>query len=107
MDSFKSWLEEVVLKKMGPSFVKGVIAYVLGYIATHSEMLSKMGIVYLADVQDIVIHLKVFSVWAGAAVVGLGMAAMTLIQHHATAAVTGKPQDGTHERATDLPVVTK
>lgn len=103
MDSIKTWLVEVILKKVIPSAVKGALAWVVGYLITHAEMLKAMGVVYMPDVQDIVIHLKVFSPWAGGALLAGAMGLFTLLQHHTVAAIKEQPQDGSHERSGDAP----
>lgn len=101
MDSFKTYLIEVVLKKFVPSAVKGVLAWGVGYMVAHAEMLQQMGVVYVPTTRDIVVHLEVFSPWAGAAIVGVLMGLFTLLQHHSTAKIKGQPQDGSHARSTD------
>lgn len=101
MDSFKTWLLEVGLKKMGPSLLKTGLAALVGLLAAHQGMLTSLGIVYDATAQTVTLHLDALQTWLLAGGMGLITALMTASQHHVEAAVTGQPQDGSHERATD------
>lgn len=103
MDSLKTYFVEVVLKKMGPAFVKGAVAWLVVYMGAHQGLLSSIGITYDGSHgHDLDIDLDVLSTWALTLGTGSIMALFTAAQHHTTAAIEGKPQDGSHERSTDI-----
>lgn len=101
MDSLKNWLIEVLLKKMGPSLIKGALAAGLGLLAAHQGVLNGLGITWDPSGHTIDIDLDALGAWALMAGSGSIMALFTGLQHHTVAAIADKPQDGSHERATD------
>jgi len=103
MDSFKTWLIEVAIKKMGPSLIKGAIAAGVGVMAAHQGLLNSLGITWDGSGHVIQIDTDILSSWLLVAGSGSIMAFLTAIQHHTVAAVVEKPQDGSHARVDDSP----
>lgn len=105
MDTFKTYLVEVVWKKYGPSLVKGAIAAFMGYLASHAGILESWGITSGVwplswpsgsepSGHVILIELDTISAAKITAIGGFVMATFTAIQHHTVAAVKGTPQSG-------------
>lgn len=103
MDSLKEWIIEVGAKKLVPSLVKGAIAALVGLVLAHQGVLDAIGVSYDAPGRTIDINLDTLTIWLVTCGTGLMTALFTALQHHTEAAVTGQPQDGTHQRATDPP----
>lgn len=101
MDSLKEWVIEVGAKKLLPSLIKGAIAALVGLVAAHHGVLDAIGVSYDAPGRTIDINLDTFTIWLVTVGTGLLTALFTALQHHTAAAVTGQPQDGAHQRATD------
>ncbi len=102
MDSLKTWAVEVLIKKMGPSLVKGALAALVGLVAAHQGILASLGIT--ADTHTLTINLDTFSNWLLVAGTGGIMALLTAIQHHAAAAIEKKPQSGDLRQEPETPV---
>lgn len=105
MESLKTYLIEVGLKRLGPSFVKGAIAALVGFLAAHQGILETWGVTLgnwpLAwpagqepSGRVILIELDTLSATAMIVFTGLAMTFLTAMQHHTTAAIKGKPQSG-------------
>jgi xanthine/uracil permease len=103
VDSIKEWLLEVGAKKLLPSLIKGAIAALVGLVLAHKGVLDAIGVSYDAPGRTIDINLDTLTIWLVTVGTGLVTALFTALQHHTTAAVTGQPQDGAHQRATDPP----
>lgn len=101
----KDWLINVGIQKAGPSLIRAALAALVGVLLAHANDLSAIGIVYDKTTDTILWHLNSAREWAGTVGLGLIASLFTVAQHHATAAVTGQPQDGTHQRAEDVPGV--
>lgn len=102
MDSLKEWVIEVGVKKLMPSLVKGAIAALVGLFLAHKGVLDAIGVSYDATGRTIDINLDTLTIWLVTIGTGLITALFTALQHHTIAAVEGKPQDGTHQRSTDI-----
>ena len=107
MDSFKLWLVNVGLKQMGPSLIRAAVAWAIALVAAHQGMLTTFGVVYDATAHTLTLHIDTLQGWLLGGGLGLVTAFLTAAQHHTTATITGAPQDGSHERATDAPTVTQ
>lgn len=105
MNSIKIWLLNVGLRQMGPSAIRAAIAALVGLLVAHSGMLEKLGIVYIAASEDIVIHLTTLKAWLGVTGIGLITALLTAAQHHTVAAVKGEPQSGDLRKEPETTVV--
>lgn len=95
MDSLKTYFEEVLIKEVTPSVIRGMLAGLVGLILAHQAVLAKMGMDYDSMTWDLVIHLKKVAAWltvmaSTGGVTGL----LRIMQHHTVAAVTGAPQSG-------------
>ena len=101
MDSIKLWLINVGLKQMGPSLIRAALAFVIGIVAAHQGLLSTFGVVYDASGKTLTLHIDTLQTWLLGGGLGLVTAALTAAQHHTQAAITGQPQDGSHQRASD------
>ena len=96
MNDFKTWVVQVGVKKLGPSFLRAAIASIGLFMAAHAGLLSALGVVYDSVSHTITLNLDTLSTWVIAAVPGLITALLALIQHHTVAAVNGTPQSGAH-----------
>lgn len=104
MDSLKTWLVEVALKKLGPTAMAAGISALFALLAAHQGLLEQWGITFgtwpLQWTGDppsghvILIELDTVSTAALALMAALVTAAMAAAQHHTAAAVTGAPQSG-------------
>lgn len=107
MDKLKTWLIEVAVKKMGPSMVRAALGALVAGLIAHAEVLAKIGVVYDAATNTILIHLTTAGVWLGTIGFGTIVALLMGLQHHVEAAVTGEPHSGDPaleaRRATDTP----
>lgn len=103
MDQLKTYFFEVILKKYGPAFIKGAVASLFVYFGAHQGLLNSLGITWDASGHTLDIDFDTLGMWAFTMGSGAIMTALAAVQHHTTAAVTGKPQDGGHQRATDAP----
>lgn len=101
MDSIKTWLVNVAIKQLLPSFVRAAIAWIVAMLIAHSGVLSAIGVFYDQTTHIISIHLDKVQGWMLGAGIGLITAGFAALQHHAGAVITGKPQDGSHVRKTD------
>lgn len=103
MDSVKLWLTNVALKKMGPSLIRAAVAWVVAMVAAHAGMLATFGVIYDQAAHTVTLHIDTLQAWLLGGGLGLVTAFLAAAQHHATATVTGQPQDGEHQRAGDPP----
>lgn len=105
MEKLKIYFTEVVLKKLGPSFIKSAITAVTALVAAKSGVLDKYGISADNVTGDITFHSKIFLAWIESAG-GLAFLAslLTLFQHHTTAVITGAPQSGDVRKEPDVPI---
>lgn len=87
MDKIKSWLLEVALKKMAPSAVRAILAVGLGFIAAHSGILEKIGVVYDKAANDLILHLTTTTEFLVALGVGSATALLSAGQHHVEEAI--------------------
>jgi hypothetical protein len=103
LDQLKTYLVDVLIKKCGPSFVKGAVTALFVYLGAHQGLLNSLGITWDASGHTLDIDFDTLSTWAFTIGSGAIMAFLTAAQHHTTAAITGQPQDGAHQRADDPP----
>lgn len=101
MDSIKLWMMNVGVKQMGPSLIRAGVAFGVGITAAHAGMLAQFGVVYDKAANTITLHIGTLQTWLLGGGLGLVTAFLTAAQHHTTAAITGQPQDGEHQRSTD------
>jgi hypothetical protein len=94
LEELKTYFIEVILKKYGPSFVKGAIASLFVYFGSHQGLLNSLGITWDASGHTLDIDFDTLGLWAFTAGSGLLMAALTAAQHHTGAVITGAPQSG-------------
>lgn len=105
MDSIKTWLVEVGLRKLGPTAMASAISALFALLAAHQGLLEQWGITYgiwplswasgqVPSGHVILIELDTISTSALTLIAALATAAMAAAQHHATAVVTGAPQSG-------------
>lgn len=115
MDSIKTWLVEVALRKIGPVALGSIMASGLALAAAHQGLLESWGItvgnwplVWPNGQQPsghvILVELDTVSSMGLVAISGVVMTLMAALQHHTGAAVAGKPQSG-DKRTTDAPMV--
>lgn len=113
MDSLKTYLIEVVLKKLGPTAAAAGISALFGLLAAHQGLLEAWGITFgtwpLAWTTPpsghvIVIELDTISTGLLTLLAAGAAAFVAASQHHVTAAVTGAPQSGDLRQAPPLPM---
>jgi len=104
-EKLKIYLIEVVIKKYGPSFIKGAIGAICTYILAHAGITDAIGLSYDPSDNTITLEISKFTAWAIAGGSGLLMAILTALQHHTEAAVTGAPQSGDKRVNIELPIV--
>lgn len=94
MDSIKSWVINVAIRKMGPSAIRAALAAFVAILVAHAGLLEKFGVVYDQATNTLMLHLSALQEWADVSGLGLIAAAFMAAQHHTVAAVTGAPQTG-------------
>lgn len=110
MDSFKTWLVEVVLKNVGPKVSASVLSALVALMAAHQGLMEQMGITYYPNFNGtwsgvaptgslLTVEIDTLGKWGALALIGLMTAGVAFFQHHTAAAVTGAPQSG-NSRAT-------
>jgi len=102
LDQLKTYFTEVLVKKCGPSFIKGAVGALFVYLGAHQGFLNSLGISWDASGHILNIDFDMLSTWAFTIGSGAIMAALTAAQHHTGAALKDLPQDGSHERSTDV-----
>lgn len=105
MDDLKTWLIEVVLKKVGPTAAAAGISALFGLLAAHQGLLEAWGITFgtwplswasgsAPSGHVILIELDTISTGLLTLVAAGAAALVAASQHHVAAAVTGAPQSG-------------
>lgn len=95
MDSLKTYFEEVVIKEIAPSVIRGMFAALVGLIVAHQVVLTRIGMDYDPTTWDLVIHLKKVMAWLTIMASTGGLTGLLrLMQHHTVATITGAPQSG-------------
>lgn len=110
LEKLKIYFIEVILKKYGPSFIKGAVAWLFLYLGAHQGVLNSHGITWdpSGHTLDIDFDILAGNVWTSvlALMAGSGglMAALTALQHHSVAAATGEPQSGDKRESPTIPI---
>ena len=94
-DKVKEYFVEVVLKKYGPSFIKGAVGWLIIYMGAHQGLLNALGITWDNQGHTIDIDLDTLSAWTLTVGSGALMALLTAIQHHTGTDVKPQPQGDT------------
>lgn len=89
MESLKNWLIEVVVKKMGPSAIRGAILGLAGFLAAKEGALGAFGIVYDTSAHIITISLDKLNLALVALLPAAGAAVIKLLNHQAVAVLPG------------------
>lgn len=87
MDKLKGWLINVVIKKFGPSAVRGAILGLTGFLAARHELLAPLGIVYTQTTNILTIDFNIMSIWAVAALPAIGAGIIKILNHQSNEAV--------------------
>lgn len=91
MDSLKKWLLEVGLKQMGPSAIRGVILFIIGWLGAHAGILDKIGGHYDPASHLVTLNLDALQTWLEGAGLTAGSAALIkMFQYHATQMLPSK-----------------
>jgi len=93
MDAIKLWLINVGIKKLGPSFIRAALAWVIALIAAHEGMLATFGIIYDKAANTVTLHIGTLEGWLLGAGLGVITAALTAAQHHTESVITKKPDE--------------
>lgn len=94
MSSLQTWIVEVLIKKLGPSAIRGGILGIMGWIMTRNGMLAQFGVVSDMATHTTTIHWDTLSTWLIAGLPAITAAGIKLFQHHTGAVITGTPQSG-------------
>jgi hypothetical protein len=87
MDSLKSWLFEVGVKKMGPSAIRGAILGIFGWILAKQGALATFGIIADQATHTITIHLDQLNMVLIAGLPAVLAAAIKMFNHQANEVV--------------------
>ena len=95
MESAKGWLLDVLIKKAGPSAIRGALLGLGGWIAAKSGILGTFGVAYDSAHQIITLDLNTLNIALVALLPAVGAAAIKILNHHADTATTAilKPQE--------------
>lgn len=78
----KGWLLEVLIKKFGPSAIRGGILGLSGLLVAKHELLSPLGIIYDTATNILTINFDHLSMWAMAILPALGAGLIKILNHH-------------------------
>jgi hypothetical protein len=108
VDTLKTWIIEIAVKKLGPSAIRAMVLGAASWFIARENLLSAYGIVSDAAAHTTTIHWDQVS---SALIVGLPAVIAVIVrltQHTTAAVVTGAPQSGDtkleQRRAGDPPV---
>lgn len=104
-DKIQTWFVEVFVKTAGNKLATSAISAFIVFMAAHQDLMEQMGITYYPDFNGIwsgkmptgrllVIEFDTLQLWGAVALGTLVVFIVAILQHHAVAAVTGKPQSG-------------
>lgn len=114
MDKLKTYIAEVVARKVVPAAIASALAALGTYLVAHAAILEQYGITYgiwpfswvsgqVPSGPCILIELDTFKIKFAVAAVSLVGVAMTFLTHHTVATVTGAPQSGDMRKCPDVP----
>lgn len=116
MDSVKTYIAEVIVRKVVPAALASAIAALGTYLMAHAEILQQYGITYWQNFGGVfpagqaptgaVLVVEFDTLQKGAAILliaGIG-AVMAFMTHHTAATVTGAPQNGDKRLSDNVPV---
>ena len=92
MEAIKLWIINVGIKKLGPSFIRAALAWVIALVAAHQGILATFGIIYDKAANTLTLHLGTLEGWLLGAGLGVITAALAAAQHHTEAVITKKPE---------------
>lgn len=116
MDSVKTWLVEVVIKKVAPTAVASLMASGVAFMLVHQQLMEQMGITYYPNFNGtwsggvmptgelITVELSTLKYWGAALLVTGFTGLMMFVMHHGKATVTGAPQSGDLRKTPDVPL---
>ena len=87
MNGLKTWVIDVLIKKFGPSAVRGAVLGIASWLVAKHEMLAPLGIVYDAATHILTVNLDTLSVWGVAAIPAIGAGVIKVLNHHTDEAV--------------------
>jgi len=79
----KGWIIDVLVKKFGPSAIRGAILGFGAWLATREGLLSAVGIIYDKATHIVTINLDTLSIWAIAGLPAIGAGVIKVLNHHA------------------------
>lgn len=94
MDSIKQYFIEVIVKKMAPSFLRGAILGVLGWVLAKQGALVSFGIIADQATHTITIHLDQLNMALVAGLPAALAAVIKLVNHHADAILPSSVNQG-------------
>lgn len=89
----KDWLIDVLLKKFGPSALRGAVLAVGTFLVAKHDLLAPLGIVYDQATHILTVNFDTFSMWGSILIVSSGAGLIKVLNHHAdeaTKAVVSK-----------------
>lgn len=83
----KTWIIDVLIKKFGPSFIRGAILGLAGFIAAKEGLLAHFGVVYDAASHIVTVNLDTLNIGLVALIPAIGGGVIKVLNHHADTAV--------------------
>lgn len=116
MDTIRTYLVEVILKKVVTSAVISGVASAIAFFVAHAEFMEKLGLTYYPSFngqfigpmptgQVFLLEVDTFKAWAVVAGPMAGMALVVWVWHHMRATATGAPQSGDVRKSVEMPMV--
>lgn len=87
MNGFKNWVVQILIKKFGPSAVRGAILGLVGWVAAKEGLLTPLGIIYDTATHILTINLDTLSIWAVAGLPALGAGVIKVLNHEGNVVV--------------------
>jgi hypothetical protein len=81
MDKVKLWVSEVLIKKLGPSAIRGAILALTTLLVAHANMLGSYGVIYDASAGTITLNLGKLSLAIILGLPALIAAILKLVSH--------------------------
>ena len=83
MDKIKLYVTEVLIKKLGPSALRGAILALTTFLIAHADMLGNWGVIYDGSAHTITLNLDKLSIALVLGLPALIAAVLKLISHTA------------------------
>lgn len=116
MDKLKTWMVEVLIKKIVPKVVSAGLTAFIGVVIAHQELMEKMGVTYYPSFDGhwsgamptgrlFTIEIDTLGYFFGGLLILGATAFVAWLMHHGAATVTGAPQSGDKREVPEQPVL--